>query len=118
MSIPGTELTISGMQRGQERTVNDLQMEAGAQPRAMHKGTETQPGAAAPHEHELTEAEQRQLTEMLLKVADIEERHMRSKTKTLISLLAPAMILVVGALVGFMVIALLLPIFRMSTAIH
>jgi type II secretory pathway component PulF len=58
------------------------------------------------------------LDEMLLKVADIEERHMRSKTKTLISLLAPAMILVVGALVGFMVIALLLPIFRMSTAIH
>jgi len=58
------------------------------------------------------------LDEMLLKVADIEERHMRSKTKTLISLLAPAMILVVGALVGFMVIALLLPIFKMSTAIH
>lgn len=58
------------------------------------------------------------LDEMLLKVADIEERHMRSKTKTLISLLAPAMILIVGALVGFMVIALLLPIFRMSTAIH
>jgi len=29
-----------------------------------------------------------------------------------------ALILVVGALVGFMVIALLLPIFRMSRAIH
>ena len=58
------------------------------------------------------------LDEMLLKVADIEERHMRTRTKTLISLLAPAMILVVGALVGFMVIALLLPIFKMSRAIH
>ncbi|MDB6033458.1 MAG: ral secretion pathway protein [Verrucomicrobiales bacterium] len=58
------------------------------------------------------------LAEMLLKVADIEERHMRAKTKTLISLLAPALILVVGALVGFMVIALLLPIFKMSRAIH
>ena len=58
------------------------------------------------------------LDEMLLKVADIEERHMRAKTKTLISLLAPALILVVGALVGFMVIALLLPIFKMSRAIH
>ncbi len=58
------------------------------------------------------------LDEMLLKVADIEERHMRARTKTLISLLAPAMILVVGALVGFMVIALLLPIFKMSRAIH
>ena len=58
------------------------------------------------------------LDEMLLKVADIEERHMRAKTKTLISLLAPLLILVVGALVGFMVIALLLPIFRMSRAVH
>src|SRR6185369_3169490 len=58
------------------------------------------------------------LDEMLLKVADIEERHMRTRTKTPISLLAPALILVVGALVGFMVIALLLPIFKMSRAIH
>jgi type II secretory pathway component PulF len=58
------------------------------------------------------------LDEMLLKVADIEERHMRARTKTMISLLAPALILVVGAVVGFMVIALLLPIFKMSRAIH
>jgi type II secretory pathway component PulF len=58
------------------------------------------------------------LDEMLLKVAEIEERAMRARTKTLISLLAPALILVVGALVGFMVIALLLPIFRMSRAIQ
>ena len=55
---------------------------------------------------------------MLLKVAEIEERHMRARTKTLISLLAPVLILIVGALVGFMVIALLLPIFKMSSAIH
>ncbi len=58
------------------------------------------------------------LDEMLLKVADIEERQMRARTRTLISLLGPALILVVGAVVGFMVIALLLPIFRMSRAIH
>jgi general secretion pathway protein F len=58
------------------------------------------------------------LDEMLLKVAAIEERQMRARTKTLISLLAPALILVVGALVGFMVIAILLPIFRMSRAVH
>jgi type II secretory pathway component PulF len=58
------------------------------------------------------------LPEMLLKVADIEERHMRARTKTLISMLAPALILVVGALVGFMVIALLLPIFNMSQALE
>jgi type II secretory pathway component PulF len=54
----------------------------------------------------------------LLKVAAIEERHMRARTKTLISLLAPALILVVGAMVGFIVIAILLPIFKMSSAIH
>jgi type II secretory pathway component PulF len=58
------------------------------------------------------------LDDMLLKVADIEERHMRAQTKTLVSLLGPALILVVGALVGFMVIALLLPIFKMSQAIR
>ena len=43
------------------------------------------------------------LDEMLLKVALIEERHLRSRTKTVISLLAPILILAVGALVGFMV---------------
>lgn len=58
------------------------------------------------------------LDEMLLKVADIEERQMRARTRTLISLLAPLLILIVGALVGFMVIALLLPIFKMSSALH
>ena len=36
----------------------------------------------------------------------------------LLSLLAPILILIVGALVGFMVIALLLPIFRMSRGIQ
>lgn len=58
------------------------------------------------------------LDEMLLKVAEIEERQMRARTKVLISLLAPALILVVGALVGFMVIAILLPIFKMSSALR
>jgi len=58
------------------------------------------------------------LDAMLLKIAEIEERHMRARTKTLISLLAPVLILVVGAMIGFMVIAILLPIFKMSRAIH
>jgi type II secretory pathway component PulF len=58
------------------------------------------------------------LDEMLLKVAAIEERQMRARTKTLISLLAPLLILIVGGLVGFMVIAILLPIFKMSSALH
>ena len=55
------------------------------------------------------------LDEMLLKVAEIEERHMRARTKVLVSLLAPVLILGVGAMVGFMVIAILLPIFKMSS---
>jgi len=58
------------------------------------------------------------LDEMLLRVASIEERQMRARTKTMISLLAPVLILIVGALVGFMVIALLLPIFKMSRGIQ
>lgn len=58
------------------------------------------------------------LDDMLLRVALIEERQMRARTKTIISLLAPILILIVGALVGFMVIALLLPIFKMSRGIQ
>lgn len=58
------------------------------------------------------------LDEMLLKVAAIEERQMRNRTRTLISLLAPAMILLVGGLIGFVVIALLVPILKMSRALH
>lgn len=58
------------------------------------------------------------LDEMLLKVADIEERQMRAQTKVLISLLAPVLILIVGGIVGFIVIAILLPIFKMSSAIN
>lgn len=58
------------------------------------------------------------LDEMLLKIADMEERTMRNRTRTLISLLSPVLILVVGVLVGFLVISLLLPIFRMSRAIQ
>jgi type II secretory pathway component PulF len=59
-----------------------------------------------------------QLDVMLLKVAAIEERHMRARTKTMISLLAPVLILVVGGIVGFVVVAVLLPIFKLSRAIQ
>src|SRR5437879_12314024 len=67
MSIPGIELTRSGVYGGQERTVNGPQAETGAEPEAMHKETEAQPGAAVPHRHELTEVEQRQLIELVRK---------------------------------------------------
>ena len=58
------------------------------------------------------------LDEMLLKVAEIEERHMRAKTKALVSMIAPVLIVIIGTIVGFMVIAILLPIFKISHAIH
>ena len=59
-----------------------------------------------------------QLDTMLLRVASIQERQVRRSAQTLVSLLAPAMILAVGALVGFIVIAMLLPIFSMSQGIR
>ena len=57
------------------------------------------------------------LDSMLLKVAAIEERRLRGKTKTVINLVAPVLILGVGAVIGFIVVAILLPIFNMSSAI-
>lgn len=54
------------------------------------------------------------LGDMLLRVADIQERYLRERSRTLISLLAPALIVLVGGLIGFIVIGLLLPIFQMS----
>lgn len=57
------------------------------------------------------------LDDMLLKVAAIEERRLRGKTKTVINLVAPTLILGVGAIIGFIVVAILLPIFNMSSAI-
>ena len=54
------------------------------------------------------------LDEMLLRVAAIQDRQLRERSRTLISLLAPLLILIVGGVIGFIVIALLLPIFQMS----
>ncbi len=54
------------------------------------------------------------LDDMLLKVATIQEKEMRAQSRALISLLGPVLIVAVGALVGFIVIALLLPIFQIS----
>lgn len=59
-----------------------------------------------------------QLGSMLLRVASIQERQLRGRSRTLISLLAPLLIVIVGGLVGFIVISLLLPIFQMSNAIR
>ena len=58
------------------------------------------------------------LDAMLLRVAAMQERLVRGRSRTLISLLAPALILVIGVLVGFIVMALLLPIFQMSQTVR
>jgi type II secretory pathway component PulF len=58
------------------------------------------------------------LPAMLLRVAAMQERIAHGHARTLISLLAPALILLVGAMVGFIVIALLLPLFQMSQSIR
>lgn len=55
------------------------------------------------------------LAEMLLWVANDAENHVESSLQTLTSLLEPVMILILGGLVGFVVIAIILPIFEMSS---
>lgn len=54
------------------------------------------------------------LSEMLLWVADDCENTVTNKIQVLTSLLEPIMILVLGSFVGFVVIAIMLPIFEMS----
>ncbi len=58
------------------------------------------------------------LDEMLLKVADLLEREATTRLTVVSSLFEPIMILVLGLVVGFMVLAVLLPIFEMSSLIH
>lgn len=54
------------------------------------------------------------LEEMLLKVADNYEYQVETRLNGMMSLLEPLMILVMGAVVGFIVLAILLPIFQAS----
>jgi general secretion pathway protein F len=56
--------------------------------------------------------------EGLLKVADIYDNEVESAVSTLTSLLEPVMILVLGAVVGFIVLSILLPIFDINQAIR
>jgi general secretion pathway protein F len=51
---------------------------------------------------------------MLFKIADTYEAEIETRITTLTSLLEPVLILALGALVGFVVLAVLLPIFEMS----
>ena len=54
------------------------------------------------------------LQEALLEVARFYERELAKTTKVMTSLLEPAIILVMGLLVGFIVMAMLLPIFQIN----
>ena len=54
------------------------------------------------------------LDEMLLKIADRYDSEARNTIKKLLSLLEPVMILFMGLVVGFIVIAMLLAIFSLN----
>ena len=58
------------------------------------------------------------IEEGLLNVADAYDNEVQSSVEALTSLLEPMMILVMGAVVGFIVLAILLPIFDINQAIH
>ena len=55
---------------------------------------------------------------MLAKIADFYEDEVAAAVKGLTSLLEPVMIIVVGAIVGFIVIAMYMPLFKMYDQIR
>jgi type IV pilus assembly protein PilC len=59
-----------------------------------------------------------QLEHMLTKVADFYEAEVDTKVKALTSLIEPAMIMIVGGMVGFIVIAMYLPLFSLYDKIR
>jgi type IV pilus assembly protein PilC len=59
-----------------------------------------------------------QLEAMLTKVADFYEAEVDTKVKALTSLIEPAMIVIVGGMVGFIVIAMYLPLFSLYDKIR
>jgi general secretion pathway protein F len=59
-----------------------------------------------------------QLESMLGKMADVFENEVESTIMSLTSLLAPALILAMGVIVGFIVLSICLPIFEMSTLVR
>jgi type IV pilus assembly protein PilC len=55
---------------------------------------------------------------MLTKIADFYEAEVDAKVKALTSLIEPVMIVVVGGVVGFIVISMYLPIFKLYDQIR
>ncbi len=58
------------------------------------------------------------LERSLLRIADVYEREVDRDVKTLTSMLEPAMILVIGIIVGVMVISMLLPVFQLNLMVY
>ena len=58
-----------------------------------------------------------EMEEMLSKVADIYDQQVETMVSTLTSLLEPVMIVIIGAIMGFIVFAVLLPIFSLTSTI-
>ena len=54
---------------------------------------------------------------MLAKVADIYDQQVETTVSTLTSLLEPVMIIIIGAIMGFIVFAVLLPIFSLTSTV-
>jgi general secretion pathway protein F len=59
-----------------------------------------------------------ELEKMLLRVSDSMDRTVDTRITALMSLLEPVIILIMGAIVGVIVIAIMLPILQMSTAVR
>jgi general secretion pathway protein F len=58
------------------------------------------------------------MEEMLFRIADAYEREVEANVLLVTSLLEPAMILVMGVVVGFIVVSILLPIFEMNQLVR
>jgi general secretion pathway protein F len=59
-----------------------------------------------------------ELEKMLLKISDSFDRTVETRITALISLLEPIIILVMGLVVGFIVVAIMLPILQMSSGVR
>jgi general secretion pathway protein F len=58
-----------------------------------------------------------EMEEMLVKIADMYDMQVETYVSTLTSLLEPVMILIIGVIIGFIVFAILLPIFDLTSTI-
>jgi type IV pilus assembly protein PilC len=58
------------------------------------------------------------LADTMVKIADFYDARAKAQAKDLTVILEPAMIFLVGGIVGFVVLSLLLPVFKISSAMH